>query len=131
VKKAFPLRGSLGLEVLDLEHFALPTGSCTVLRGRSGSGKTTLLNLVAGITAPTAGTVHVADTDVFALSEARRDRFRAENIGYVFQMLSGKQDEKSTSIRMRDRRGGPCCRHVPAQSHRGPQGFHMMAGARR
>ena len=88
VKKAFPLRGGLGLEVLDLEHLALPAGSCTVLRGRSGSGKTTLLNLVAGITAPTAGTVHVADTDVFALSEARRDRFRAENIGYVFQTFN-------------------------------------------
>jgi len=85
VKKAFPLRGGLGLEVLDLEHLALPAGSCTVLRGRSGSGKTTLLNLVA---APTAGTVHVADTDVFALSEARRDRFRAENIGYVFQTFN-------------------------------------------
>ena len=88
VRKAFPLRGGLGLEVLDLEHLALPAGSCTVLRGRSGSGKTTLLNLIAGVTAPTAGTVRVADTDVFALSEARRDRFRAENIGYVFQTFN-------------------------------------------
>jgi putative ABC transport system ATP-binding protein len=88
VRKAFPLRGGLGLEVLDLEHLALPAGSCTVLRGRSGSGKTTLLNLIAGVSAPTAGTVRVADTDVFALSEARRDRFRAENIGYVFQTFN-------------------------------------------
>jgi ABC-type lipoprotein export system ATPase subunit len=88
VKKAFPLRGGLGLEVLDLEHLALPAGSCTVLQGRSGSGKTTLLNLIAGVTAPTAGTVRVADTNVFALSEARRDRFRAENIGYVFQTFN-------------------------------------------
>ena len=52
VRKAFPLHGGLGLEVLDLEHLALPAGSCTVLRGRSGSGKTTLLNLIAGVTAP-------------------------------------------------------------------------------
>ncbi len=88
VKKAFPLRGGRGLKVLDLEHLALPAGSSTVLRGRSGSGKTTLLNLIAGVTAPTAGTVRVADTDVFALSEARRDRFRAENIGYVFQTFN-------------------------------------------
>src|SRR5438105_8510755 len=88
VKKSFPVGDGIHLEVLDVEHLALPAGSCTVLRGRSGSGKTTLLNLVAGITAPTAGTVHVADTDVFALSEARRDRFRAENIGYVFQTFN-------------------------------------------
>jgi len=88
VKKAFPLRGGVGLDVLDLEHLALPSGSCTVLRGRSGSGKTTLLNLIAGVTAPTAGTVCVDDTDLFALSEARRDRFRAEHVGYVFQTFN-------------------------------------------
>ena len=63
-------------------------GSCTALRGRSGSGKTTLLNLIAGVTVPTAGTVCVDDTDVFALSEARRDRFRAEHVGYVFQTFN-------------------------------------------
>ena len=72
VKKAFPLGGGRGLEVLDLEHLALPPGSCTVVRGRSGSGKTTLLNLIAGITAPSAGTIRVDDTDLFALSQARR-----------------------------------------------------------
>jgi len=88
LKKAFPLRGGPDLEVLDLEHLVLPAGSCTVLRGRSGSGKTTLLNLIAGVTAPTGGTVHVDDTDVFALSEARRDRFRAEHVGYVFQTFN-------------------------------------------
>jgi ABC-type lipoprotein export system ATPase subunit len=88
VKKAFPLRGSLGLEVLNLEHLELPVGSCTVLRGRSGSGKTTLLNLIAGVTLPTAGTIRVGDTDLFALSEARRDRFRAAHVGYVFQTFN-------------------------------------------
>jgi ABC-type lipoprotein export system ATPase subunit len=74
--------------VLNLEHLALPAGSCTVLRGRSGSGKTTLLNLIAGVTLPTAGTIRVGDTDLFALSEARRDRFRAEHVGYVFQTFN-------------------------------------------
>jgi ABC-type lipoprotein export system ATPase subunit len=88
VKKAFPLRGGLDLEVLNLEHLALPAGSCTVLRGRSGSGKTTLLNLIAGVTLPTAGTIRIGDTDLFALSEARRDRFRAAHVGYVFQTFN-------------------------------------------
>jgi ABC-type lipoprotein export system ATPase subunit len=88
VKKAFPLRGGLDLEVLALEHLALSAGSCTVLRGRSGSGKTTLLNLIAGVTVPTAGNILVGGTDVFALSEARRDRFRAAHVGYVFQTFN-------------------------------------------
>jgi ABC-type lipoprotein export system ATPase subunit len=88
VKKAFPLRGGHDLKVLDVEHLVLSVGSCTVLRGRSGSGKTTLLNLIAGIAVPSEGTIQVGDTDVFALSEARRDRFRAEHVGYVFQTFN-------------------------------------------
>jgi ABC-type lipoprotein export system ATPase subunit len=88
VKKAFPLGDGMSLEVLDVERLELPAGTCTVLRGRSGSGKTTLLNLIAGVAAPTAGTIRVGDTDVFALSEARRDHFRAEHVGYVFQTFN-------------------------------------------
>jgi ABC-type lipoprotein export system ATPase subunit len=88
VKKAFPVRDRGQLEVLDVEHLALPAASSTVLKGRSGSGKTTLLNLIAGISAPTAGTIVVDETDIFALSEARRDRFRAEHVGYVFQTFN-------------------------------------------
>src|SRR5204863_8381886 len=34
------------------------------------------------------GTIRVGDTDLFALSEARRDRFRAEHVGYVFQTFN-------------------------------------------
>ena len=88
VKKSFPLGDGRSLEVLDVEHLALPAGSCTVLRGRSGSGKTTLLNLIAGVARPSAGTISVSDTEVFALPEARRDRFRATHVGYVFQTFN-------------------------------------------
>jgi ABC-type lipoprotein export system ATPase subunit len=88
VRKSFPLGEGASLEVLDIEHLALAADSCTVLRGRSGSGKTTLLNLIAGVVLPTAGTIRVDDTDVFALTEARRDRFRAEHVGYVFQTFN-------------------------------------------
>jgi ABC-type lipoprotein export system ATPase subunit len=88
VKKAFPLHGGIDLEVLDLGYLELPAGTCTALRGRSGSGKTTLLNLIAGVTVPTAGTIYIGDVNVFALSEARRDRFRAEHVGYVFQTFN-------------------------------------------
>jgi ABC-type lipoprotein export system ATPase subunit len=88
VRKSFPLNEGKSLEVLDIEQLTLPAGSCAVLRGRSGSGKTTLLNLIAGVTVPSAGTIRVGDTNVFALSEARRDRFRAEQVGYVFQTFN-------------------------------------------
>jgi ABC-type lipoprotein export system ATPase subunit len=88
VKKAYPLGRGTALAVLDIEELSLPVGSWTVLRGRSGSGKTTLLNLIAGISRPTEGSVHVGGTEIFALPEARRDRFRAHHIGYVFQSFN-------------------------------------------
>ena len=88
VRKSFPLGDGGSLEVLKIEHLALPAASCAVLRGRSGSGKTTLLNLIAGVALPSVGTIEVDDTDVLALSEARRDRFRARHIGYVFQSFN-------------------------------------------
>jgi len=88
LRKSFALADGRRLEVLDVEHLALPAGRVTVLRGRSGSGKTTLLNLIAGVSAPTAGTVVVDDIDIFGLSEAARDRFRARHLGYVFQAFN-------------------------------------------
>jgi ABC-type lipoprotein export system ATPase subunit len=88
LKKAFPLGNGSDLEVLNIEALALPAGTYTALRGPSGSGKTTLLNLIAGISVPTAGNIWVEETDIFALPEPRRDRFRAEHIGYIFQTFN-------------------------------------------
>jgi ABC-type lipoprotein export system ATPase subunit len=88
VTKSFPLADGGALQVLDVEHLELPGSGCTVIRGRSGSGKTTLLNLIAGVSAPTRGTIVVHGTEITGLPEARRDRFRAERIGYVFQTFN-------------------------------------------
>jgi len=88
VSKSFPLAEGRHLQVLDVERLALPAASCTVIKGRSGSGKTTLLNLIAGVSVPTAGTIMVHGTEISALPEPRRDRFRAEHIGYVFQTFN-------------------------------------------
>ena len=88
VTKSFPLADGGALQVLDVEHLELPGSGCTVIRGRSGSGKTTLLNLIAGVSVPTGGTIVVHGTEITALPEARRDRFRAERIGYVFQTFN-------------------------------------------
>ncbi len=88
VKKAFPLGSGRTLEALNIDHWALAAGTCTILTGPSGSGKTTLLNLIAGVSVPTAGTIRVHDTEISGLLEPRRDRFRARHIGYVFQTFN-------------------------------------------
>src|SRR5712692_4039625 len=88
VTKSFPLAEGRMLQVLDVGHLALPAASCTVIKGRSGSGKTTLLNLIAGVSMPTAGTILVRETAITGLPEPQRDRFRAEQIGYVFQTFN-------------------------------------------
>jgi putative ABC transport system ATP-binding protein len=76
------------LEVIRLRQFELGAGEQTVLVGESGSGKSTLLNLIAGILLPDEGEIVVNGTDPTRLSEAARDRFRAVNIGYVFQSFN-------------------------------------------
>jgi putative ABC transport system ATP-binding protein len=63
-------------------------GEIVVLVGRSGSGKSTLLNLIAGIDRPTAGSVAVNGTDITALDEQARTRFRRRHIGFVFQFFN-------------------------------------------
>jgi ABC-type lipoprotein export system ATPase subunit len=76
------------LEVISLRQFELGAGEQAVLVGESGSGKSTLLNLIAGILLPDEGEIVVNGTDPTKLSEAARDRFRAANIGYVFQSFN-------------------------------------------
>ena len=66
----------------------LASGEVAVLVGRSGSGKSTLLNVIAGIDRPTAGTVLVDGTDLTAMSEHARTRFRRRHIGFVFQFFN-------------------------------------------
>src|ERR1051326_493339 len=76
------------LEVIRLRQFELAAGEQVVLVGQSGSGKSTLLNLIAGILLPDQGEIVVNGTNPASLSEAARDRFRAANIGYVFQSFN-------------------------------------------
>ena len=66
----------------------IASGEIVVLVGRSGSGKSTLLNLIAGIDRPTAGSVAVNGTDLTALDEQARTRFRRRHIGFVFQFFN-------------------------------------------
>jgi putative ABC transport system ATP-binding protein len=74
--------------ILDVPRFVLEEGEQAGLEGSSGSGKTTLLNLIAGILPPDSGRIVVAGREISQLSEAGRDRWRAEQIGYVFQTFN-------------------------------------------
>ena len=77
-----------GRRVVDIAELEVARGERLFVEGPSGSGKSTLLCLVAGILTPTGGTVDVLGESVSALGAAARDRFRAENIGFVFQMFN-------------------------------------------
>lgn len=82
----FAYRG--GRDVIDIPALEVARGERLFLHGPSGSGKTTLLGLLAGVLAPRSGSIDVLGTTVSARSSGARDRFRAEHLGYVFQMFN-------------------------------------------
>jgi putative ABC transport system ATP-binding protein len=75
----FALRGA-NLEIYPKEIVAL--------FGKSGSGKTTLLNLLAGLDAPTRGTIEMEGHDLKTLGEKGRTNLRRNRIGFVFQFFN-------------------------------------------
>jgi putative ABC transport system ATP-binding protein len=74
--------------VIDIESLRIDEGERVFLRGPSGCGKSTLLSLLAGVTVPGAGVVRVLGQDIGKLAGAARDRFRADHIGFIFQMFN-------------------------------------------
>jgi len=75
-------------EIVRVGRFELAAAEQRALRGESGSGKTTFLNLIAGILAADGGRVELDGIDLAALPEAKRDRLRADKIGYIFQTFN-------------------------------------------
>lgn len=97
--------------VLAVRALAIGRGERVALMGASGSGKTTLLNLIGGLLAADAGRVEVAGTELSALGEAGRDRFRARHVGYLFQtfhLLDGWTALENVEL------GAAFARHRPA-----------------
>ncbi|HEX7448653.1 MAG TPA: ABC transporter ATP-binding protein [Pirellulales bacterium] len=88
VQKSFSEPDGSRLPILDIARFEVAAAEQMVLVGRSGCGKTTLLHIIAGISRPDSGSVEVNGLDITRLPEAGRDRFRAENMGYVFQTFN-------------------------------------------
>jgi ABC-type lipoprotein export system ATPase subunit len=65
------------MEIRDKQHL--------MILGKSGSGKTTLLHILGGLLNPMQGKVMIGETDLYQLSETKRDKYRGQHIGLVFQ----------------------------------------------
>lgn len=74
--------------LLRIPHLQIARGERVFLYGPSGSGKTSLLNLLAGVNNPQRGQVSLLGQNLQALSQRRRDRFRARHIGVIFQQFN-------------------------------------------
>jgi ABC-type lipoprotein export system ATPase subunit len=75
-------------KVLDIPSLEVAKGEHLAIAGSSGGGKTTLLHCIAGIVSPDSGSIILNGTDITQLSERKRDRFRADHIGYVYQTFN-------------------------------------------
>jgi len=81
-------RDSIEIPVLNNISLNVDEGDFVALMGPSGSGKTTLLNLIAGIDKPSKGNIIIADTDISTLGESSLAKWRANNIGFIFQFYN-------------------------------------------
>jgi len=87
VTKVFGQEATAVRAVNDLS-FTCPRGGFWAIMGPSGSGKSTVLHLIAGLTAPTSGSILVEGTDVATMSQAAAAALRRRSIGYVMQAAS-------------------------------------------
>ena len=85
--KAF-VKGKETITIFDRLDLSISPGDFVAVMGPSGSGKTTLLNLLGGIDRPDAGEAHVAGSRIDGLSEGDLARWRAANIGFIFQFYN-------------------------------------------
>jgi len=86
VTKTVP-SGTGSLTILHPLTLTIPSGTVAAITGPSGSGKSTLLGLLAGLDAPSAGSILVDDVDITTLDEDGLARLRGTRIGFVFQFF--------------------------------------------
>ena len=81
-------RDDYAIRPLDGLTLRADAGELVVLIGPSGTGKTTLLSCLGGILTPTSGRIRLGDIDVTALSPRELQRYRREQVGFVFQAFN-------------------------------------------
>jgi len=135
-------KGRESIAIFDHLDLSIPRGDFVAVMGPSGSGKTTLLNLLGGIDRPDAGEIHVAGQRIEKMSEGELARFRAANVGFIFQfynlmpMLTAAQNVELplllTKLRAKERAGrvatalevvnlGDRAKHYPREMSGGQQ----------
>jgi putative ABC transport system ATP-binding protein len=87
VGKAF-IKGKETIAIFDHLDLSIPHGDFVAVMGPSGSGKTTLLNLLGGIDRPNVGEISIAGERIDGRSESDLARWRAANIGFIFQFYN-------------------------------------------
>ncbi len=78
-------KGGQTIKPLDGVSLDIDAGEFISLMGASGTGKSTLLNVIASIDRPDSGSIKIDGVEIADLSRTRLARWRAANIGYIFQ----------------------------------------------
>lgn len=81
-------QGSATVEAIRDVSLSISDGEFVAIMGASGSGKSTLLHVMAGLTSPDAGTIHVDGVELSGMSDEQLTRFRRRKIGLVFQAFN-------------------------------------------
>ena len=74
--------------ILAIEELTVRRGERLFIKGASGSGKSTLLSILGGVAIPQRGVAQVLNRRLNGMSNAARDHFRADHIGFIFQMFN-------------------------------------------
>ncbi|MDQ1205623.1 ABC transporter ATP-binding protein [Microbacterium sp. SORGH_AS_0862] len=80
--------GAGAVRALDDVAVGIRRGEFTAVMGASGSGKSTLMHIMAGLDAPTSGSVWIGDTDITGLGDRELTVLRRRRVGFVFQSFN-------------------------------------------
>ncbi|HHY05954.1 MAG TPA: ATP-binding cassette domain-containing protein [Clostridia bacterium] len=71
--------------IIDIPEITFENGVSYIIYGPSGCGKSTLLNIIAGVIPSDSGQITVDELNITELSPVKRDEYRLNSVGYVFQ----------------------------------------------
>jgi len=75
-------------QIIDIDLWSVADAEKVFIHGPSGCGKSTLLNLLSGLLKPKSGNIKLLNQSINHMSSRQKDKFRANNIGYVFQQFN-------------------------------------------